>query len=163
MHWKSGVLTTGSQGKSLSASCYVLNISKKTPKTYLLRAGCRKRASCHYLCLQRLKGRQGFSGGSAGKNLPANAGDTGSIPGSERSPGDGNGSLLQYSCLENSMDRGAWWAAVRGGTKSRTCLSVHTRACTNTHTKAGRGRRAFCWETGSLQSACWGVGLGWPT
>ena len=45
------------------------------------------------------------------KNLPANAGDTretGSIPGSERSPGVGNGNLLQYSCLENLMDRGAW-------------------------------------------------------
>ena len=49
----------------------------------------------------------GFPGGSVVKNLPANAGDTGSIPGSERSPGGGNGSPLQYSCLENPMDRGA--------------------------------------------------------
>ena len=57
------------------------------------------------------------------KNLPANAGDTrakGSIPGSGRSPGIGNGNPLQYSCLENSMDRGAWQATVHGVAKSRT-------------------------------------------
>ena len=48
------------------------------------------------------------------KNPPANAGDMGSIPGCRRSPGEGNGNLLQYSCLRNSMDRGAWWATVHG-------------------------------------------------
>jgi len=48
------------------------------------------------------------------KNPPANAGDTGSISGSGRSSGEGNGNPLQYSCLENSMDRGAWRATVRG-------------------------------------------------
>ena len=48
------------------------------------------------------------------KNPPANTGDPGSIPGSGRSPGGGNGSPLQYSCLENPMDRGAWWATVHG-------------------------------------------------
>ena len=52
--------------------------------------------------------------------------DTGSIPGSGRSPGEGNGNLLQYSCLENSMDRGAWWATVHGVTKSQTRLITHT-------------------------------------
>ena len=52
-----------------------------------------------------------------GKNLPANAEDAGSIPGSERSPGVGNGNPLQYSCLENPMDRGAWRATVHGATK----------------------------------------------
>ena len=51
------------------------------------------------------------------KSLPANAGDPGSIPGWVRFPGDGNGSPLQYFCLENSMDRGAWWATVHGVTK----------------------------------------------
>ena len=50
----------------------------------------------------------GFPGGSEGKVSPFNAGDLGSIPGSGRSPGEGNGNLLQYSCLENPMDRGAW-------------------------------------------------------
>ena len=48
------------------------------------------------------------------KNLPASAGDVGSIPGSGRSPGEGNGKPLQYSCLENLMDRGAWQATVHG-------------------------------------------------
>ena len=48
------------------------------------------------------------------KNPPANAGEVNLIPGSERSPRVGNGNPLQYSCLENSMDRGAWWAAVHG-------------------------------------------------
>ena len=54
------------------------------------------------------------------KNPPARAGDTReavSIPGSGRRPGEGNGSALQYSCLENPVDRGAWWAAVHGGHK----------------------------------------------
>ena len=51
------------------------------------------------------------------KNSPANSGDPGSIPGSGRSPGEGNGNLLQYSLLENPIDRGAWWAAVHGVAK----------------------------------------------
>ena len=59
----------------------------------------------------------GFPGGSVLKNPPANAGDAGVISGSGRSPGEGNGNPLQYSCLENPMDRGAWWATVCGVTK----------------------------------------------
>ena len=58
------------------------------------------------------------------KNLPANAGDTHSVPGLERSPGGGNGNPLQYSCLENHVDRGAWWATVHGVAKSQTRLSM---------------------------------------
>ena len=58
-----------------------------------------------------------FPGGSDGKESACNAGDLGSIPGLERSPGEGNGNPLQYSCLENPMDREAWWAAVHGGHK----------------------------------------------
>ena len=57
---------------------------------------------------------------SDGKESACNAGDLGSIPGSERSPGEGNGNPLQYSCLENPMDRGAWKATVHGITKSQT-------------------------------------------
>ena len=55
-----------------------------------------------------------FPGGSVVKTLPANAGDEGSIPGSGRSPGEGNGNPRQYSCLENPMDRGTWWATAHG-------------------------------------------------
>ena len=62
----------------------------------------------------------GFPGDSEGKASAHNAGDPGSIPGSGRSPGEGNGNSLQYSCLENSMDGGAWWATVHGVAKSQT-------------------------------------------
>ena len=65
----------------------------------------------------------GFPGGSVVKNLPANTGDAGLIPGLGRSPGGGNGNPHQYSCLKNPMDRGAWRATVRGVAKSRTRLS----------------------------------------
>ena len=65
----------------------------------------------------------GFHGGLDGKESACNAGDLGSVPGLGRLPGEGNGSPLQYSCLENSMDRGAWWATVYGVKESRTRLS----------------------------------------
>ena len=58
---------------------------------------------------------RGFPDGSLGKKSACNSGDVGSIPGLDRSPGEGNGNLLQYSCLGNPMDRGTWWAAVHGG------------------------------------------------
>ena len=62
----------------------------------------------------------GFPGGSDSKESACNAGDLGSIPGLGRSSGEGNGYPLQYSCLENSMDRGAWQAIVHGVAKSWT-------------------------------------------
>ena len=68
----------------------------------------------------------GFPDSRVVKNPSASAGDTrdtGSVPGSGRSPGEGNGNLLQYSCLENSMDRRAWRATVHGVTKSQTQMS----------------------------------------
>ena len=61
---------------------------------------------------------KGFPGGSVVKNPPANAEDAGLIPGSGRYPGEGNGNPLQDSCLENSMDRGAWHVTVHGVAKS---------------------------------------------
>ena len=64
----------------------------------------------------------GFPGGAVVKNLPANTGDArdaGLIPGLGRSPEVGNGHSLQYSCLKNSINRGAWWATVHGVTKSQ--------------------------------------------
>ena len=66
---------------------------------------------------------KGFLVGSVLKESTDNEGDVGSIPGLERSPGEGNGNLFQYSCLENPTDRGAWWAAIHGIAKSRPPLS----------------------------------------
>ena len=62
----------------------------------------------------------GFPVGSDGKEFTCNAGDLGLIPGLGRSEGEGNGNPLQYSCLENPMDRGAWWAILHGVTKLQT-------------------------------------------
>ena len=62
--------------------------------------------------MRTLKKELGFPGASDGKESAYNAGDLGAMPGSGRSLGEGNGYPLQYSCLENSMDRGAWWATV---------------------------------------------------
>ena len=61
-----------------------------------------------------------FTGGSDGKESACNAGDLGSIPGWGRSPGEGNSNPLQYSCPENSMDRGTWWATVPAVAKIQT-------------------------------------------
>ena len=61
---------------------------------------------------------EGFPGGSVVKNLPANTGDVGLINGSGRSPGEGNGNPLQYSCLKNPRERGAWWATIHGVSKN---------------------------------------------
>ena len=68
----------------------------------------------------------GFPGGSDGKESACNAGDLSSIPGSGRSPEEETGYPLQYSCLENPMDGGAWWATVHSVAKSRTQLSDFT-------------------------------------
>ena len=67
-----------------------------------------------------------FPGGSLGKAYAYNAGDQGSIPRSGRSPGEGNGNPLQYSCLENPMDGAAWWATVHGVAECQTRLSDFT-------------------------------------
>ena len=91
--------------------------------------------------------QRGLPGGSVVKNLPTSAGDvrdTGLIPGLGRSPRTGNGYPHQYSCLENSMDRGAWWATVHGVAKSWTllskvCVRLHTHTHTHTHTHSHRG------------------------
>ena len=64
----------------------------------------------------------GFLGSSDGKEFTCNAGDLSLIPGSEISPGEGNCNPLQCSCLENSMDKGAWWGTVHGVAKSQTQL-----------------------------------------
>ena len=84
---------------------------------------CLKR-SCGVVLLSAMD----FPGGSDGKESAYNAGDPGSIPGSGRSPGEGSGNPLQYSCLGNPMDGGAWWATVCGVAKSQT-LNDFTYVC----------------------------------
>ena len=81
----------------------------------------------------------GFPCGSAGKEPTCNAGDLGLIPGLGRSPGEGKGYPLQYSCLENPMDRGTWWATVHGVAESWTQLSVWE------HTQGGGSKRILLW------------------
>ena len=73
----------------------------------------------------------GFPGGSNSEESACNVGDLGSIPGLGKSLGEGYSNPLQYSCLENPMDRGAWWATVHEVSKSQTQLSDYTR--THTH------------------------------
>ena len=77
------------------------------------------------------------------KNPPANAGairDVALIPGTGRSPGGGHGNPLQYSCLENPKDRGAWWVTVHRAAKSQKGLQQHSK-----HTDAGKSKDRLCW------------------
>ena len=77
-----------------------------------------------------IKKTMDFPGGTVVKNPPTNAGDVRSVPESGRSPGGGNGTPLQYSCLENSRDRGAWRAIILGVTESDKTEQLSTRAHT---------------------------------
>ena len=120
-----------------------------TPKYNTLRKTSLSSPSLYSLLLPH---SQGFLGGSGVKDLPANAGNNrgmGLIPGSGRSPGVRNGNALQYSCLGNPMDRGAWWAAVHGVTKSRTQLTTHApHSCSSCQTcrVSPRAENFFhCW------------------
>ena len=106
------------------------------------------------------------------KNLPANVGDirdVGSIPGSERSPGEGHSNLLQYSCLENPMDRGIWWAIVHRVSESdmTKCLSIWKKwQWKNMSYLMAILMDWYPWmeEPGGLQSmGSWRVGHDWAT
>ena len=116
----------------------------------------------------REKRPEGVPWGSAGKEPACNVGDLGPIPGLGRSPGEGRGSPLQYSCLENPMDRGAWWAIVHGGQKrvgdTTQQLSNNTTyylmvtissCCTNLLKRIGRPSSfiSFCSDLWELLSA----------
>ena len=99
-------------------------------------------SSCYLVCIRSFLLSdywQGFPGGSVGKESTCSTGELCSIPGLGRCPGEGNGSRLQCSCLENPMDRGAWWATVHRLAKSRTQLS-------DSHSQTVR--RAFPWALG---------------
>ena len=85
--------------------------------------GKKKKLNDFKKIIKEQKETLGFPGGSDGKESACNSGDPGSIPGSGRSPEEGNGNPLQYSCLGNPMDREAWWATVHGVTNSWTRLS----------------------------------------
>ena len=129
----SQVFASGGQSIGISASTSVLpmNIQDLLPLGWtgwlslqskgLSRVFSNTTVQKHQFC-----GTQLFLGGSEVKASACNVGDLGSIPGSGRSPGEGNGNPLQYSCLENPMDGGAWWATVHGVAKSRTQLSDFT-------------------------------------
>ena len=96
-----------------------------------------KNSAQFWSCLPEIESdstEKGLLSGSAIKNLPANAEDTGLISGSGWSTGEGNGYPLQYSCLENSMDRGAWKVTVHGIAKSQTRLGTHIHTHAHTHT-----------------------------
>ena len=101
--------------------------------TLIQRKGCWAERKCplnHFsgLIYLTLRLMWGFPGGSVGKSSACNLrdkGDAGSIPGLGRSPGGEHGNPLQYSCLENPVDRGAWWATVHGVTESQTLLRTH--------------------------------------
>ena len=100
-------------------SCIWENQTDRTP-AFMGFSHCWEKQSTHKISDSDLKKRnlcsnlRSFPHSSAGKKSACNAGDLGSIPGLGRSPGEGNGNPLQYSCLENSMDRAAWWATVHG-------------------------------------------------
>ena len=87
---------------------------------YMLTTGEQEAATCRRLASVYFNLARGFLGGSDGKESAPSAGDLGSIPGWGRSPGKGNGNPLQFSCLENPMERGAWWLQSRGRKEADT-------------------------------------------
>ena len=92
----------------------------------------------------------GFPGGSVVKSQPANARDTGSIPDPGRSPGEGNGNPLQYSCLGNPMDRGAWWATVHGDEKESVMIVTEREQVHSTRNPPQRPAMTYMGKKGCV-------------
>ena len=101
--WLHCAVLVPSQGTKIPHATGQNKIKEGRKKTW----SNQRSSTTHYQCLKRIE-VQGFPSGSVVKNLPVNAGDAGLIPGLGRSRREGNGNLLQYSCLENPTDRGAW-------------------------------------------------------
>ena len=117
LHWGSWVLPVATRREHGTDSPSELPEEASLPEPWFWTSGLQNWKRINFW---------GFPGGSVVKNPSANAGDTedsGLIPGSGSPPGVGNGNLLQYCCLENPMDRGAWWATVRGVAKNWIWLS----------------------------------------
>ena len=109
-----------------------------------------RRAASALASFMRQPITSGFPGDSVVKNLPVNAGDTGSIPGLGRSSREGNGNPLQCSHGGNPMDRGAWWVTVQGSQKSRTWLNDWTiTTATSAHIPLARSRCLSVAEAGN--------------
>ena len=109
---------------SLPETLFIIRITV-LPGCFCLNALQAFNCSWHNDNFWKLPFTWGFPGGLQGKASGCNEGDPGSIPESGRSPGEGNGNLLQDSCLENSMDRGAWEVAVYGVAKSDMTERLH--------------------------------------
>ena len=116
--------------------------------------------------------KHGFPRGSVVKKLPINVRDVGLIPGSGRSPGEGNGNLLQYPCLENPMDRGAWWAKSMESQTVGHFLATKQQpyTYTNTHTQIPQGANPGAISQDLFPDPCSGqttgvssASLGWET
>ena len=100
---------------------------------------------------------RGFPGGSDSKVSAYNAGDLGLIPGPGRSPGEGNGNPLRYSCLENPMGGGAWWATVHGVTKNRTRPSDFTSLSYRQMSNIGISELRQCWDNLMLKQTAFNI------
>ena len=115
--WKMGTVSMDSQGRRESGRLAKQKLKEKKAIRHIRRQNGFKKLT---LKQDLLKSPEGFPGGSEVKNPPPSAGNMGSIPGLGRSLGGGNGIPPQYSCLENSMDRGSSWATVHGVAESAT-------------------------------------------
>ena len=112
LHWECGILATGPSEKSCSSLFNIILCRNKKNYKRLLILTIFFLINVYFIL--------GFPGGSDSKESTCNVGDLGSIPGSGRYPGEGNGNPLQYSCLRNPMDREAWQATVHGVAKNQT-------------------------------------------
>ena len=130
---------------------------RQGPKTNVLKVA--------HFCKIETSYKHSFPGGSDSKGPACNAGDLGSIPGSGRSPGGGNGNPLQSSCLGNPMDRGAWWATVHGAQKVGQDGATDAHMSTVSQTATSTSAPAPRWPCGKWcqgsRGHFWALGGGW--